>query len=79
MAQVLSGHNAAVLNKEPADFPVCNCKCVIGNCPVEGNCRVECVVYRAAITETVSGKTETYTAVSRAGNSKTDGGNTSMI
>ena len=31
--------------------------------PMQGKCRSDCVVYRATVTETMSGHTETYTGM----------------
>ena len=43
--------------------PSCNCQGGANNCPVEGKCQTEGVVYRATVKETVSGRQETYTGM----------------
>ena len=43
--------------------PGCNCRGGPGNCPVQGRCKTDCVIYRATVKETLSGSTETYTGV----------------
>ena len=40
--------------------PGCNCEDGPASCPVQGSCKTKAVVYKAAVTETVSGKKETY-------------------
>ena len=63
MAQAVSRHNAKVLKYDlpPPLPPGCNCRYGTGTCPVQGRCLTDCVVYRATVKETVSGKEETYT------------------
>ena len=66
MAQAVSRHNVKILQDnqlQPAQLPGCNCQGGPGNCPVQGRCKTDCVVYRATVTETMSGKLETYTGV----------------
>ena len=66
MAQAVARHNLKILSEDrqqPDQTPACNCRNGPGSCPVEGKCRSDCVVYRATVTETVSGKTETYTGM----------------
>ena len=70
MASAVSRHNMKILSDSPAqlDAPVqarvsCNCRQGIPSCPVQGQCLTDNVVYRASVTETVSGKTETYTGL----------------
>lgn len=50
MAAVISSHNAKVLNPTPASVPrACNCR-QPDNCPLNGKCLTECVVYKATVT-----------------------------
>ena len=65
MAQAVSRHNAKVLKDDlpPPPPPGCNCRYGTGTCPVQGRCLTDCVVYRATVKETVSGKEETYTGM----------------
>ena len=65
MAQAVSRHNAKVLKDElpPPPPPGCNCRYGTGTCPVQGRCLTDCVVYKATVKETVSGKEETYTGM----------------
>ena len=66
MAQAVSRHNQRVLQANQAQQvqpPGCNCRGGHGNCPVEGKCQTDCVVYRARVTETGTGQIETYTGV----------------
>ena len=66
MAQAVSRHNVKVLQdnqQQQAQLPGCNCQGGPGNCPVQGRCKTDCVVYRATVTESMSGKSETYTGV----------------
>ena len=58
MLQALSRHNKKILNEENEQQKLtlaCNCRGGQSNCPVEGKCRTESVVYRA--TETYTGLT----------------------
>ena len=41
----------------------CNCERGVTNCPFQGKCQTKNLVYEATVTETVSGKTETYTGL----------------
>ena len=71
MASTVSRHNSMkILSDSPAqiDAPVqarvsCNCRQGLPSCPVQGKCLTDNVVYRDSVTETVSGKTETYTGL----------------
>ena len=47
----------------PAPVPGCNCINGTDTCPAWGKCLTDCVVYKATVTETVSGKAETYTGM----------------
>ena len=70
MAQAVSRHNVKILSEPstqqavpaPAE-PGCNCKDGPTSCPVQGKCQTESVVYRATVTETATGKIETYTGL----------------
>ena len=66
MGQAVKRHNAKVLKVEQlpvAQQPNCKCSGGVDKCPVQGKCESKCVVYRATVTETATGKSETYTAV----------------
>ena len=70
MAQAVSRPNVRILSEPPAQpalptpaKPGCNCKDGPASCPAQGNCLTETVVYRATVTETGSGRTETYTGL----------------
>ena len=39
---------------------LCNCRKKKNNCPLDGKCLTECVVYKATVTETDTKKQETY-------------------
>jgi hypothetical protein len=65
MAQAIAGHNTKVLKEDQpvAQQSGCNCDNGPASCPVQGKCKSKGVVYEAQITETVSGKAETYTGL----------------
>ena len=66
MAKKVKGHNAKILKDEPAQLnqqPQCKCRGGIQNCPAQGMCETQCVVYRATVTDTTVGTRETYTGV----------------
>ena len=48
------------MNGDNEEAATCNCRGGVANCPVEGQCQVSGVVYKASITEEVSGKTKIY-------------------
>ena len=65
MAQAISRHNKTVLKGTQENNPQPGCNCVDGpdKCPVQGKCKSTAVVYSACVTETQSGKVETYTGL----------------
>ena len=68
MAQAVSRHNVQILSEPPAAQaapakPSCNCRQGPASCPVQGRCLTDSVVYVASVTETDTGKTETYTGL----------------
>ena len=68
MAQAVSRHNVKILSEVPQQQPAqlqpgCNCRRGPNTCPVQGRCLTDNIVYRATVTETVSGKKETYTGL----------------
>ena len=65
MGQSIARQNLKLLRPPTAAVPVpkCNCQGGTNNCPVEGKCQTEGVVYRATVEETVSGRKETYTGM----------------
>jgi hypothetical protein len=62
MAQAVARHNVKVLKEDQRveEQPGCNCEGGQASCPVQGSFKTKVVVYETAITETVSGKKETY-------------------
>ena len=50
MGSIISGHNKKILNasKEPAPSKTCNCRNP-ANCPLDGECLAESVVYKATV------------------------------
>ena len=71
MAQAVANHNSKLLGEETGEDPVCNCKGGQQNCPVDGKCQTESIIYEVTVTEVISRKKETYTG-QRLGDSKTD-------
>ena len=69
MAAAVSRHNVKVIKDDqqqqqpPAPEPGCNCINGTDTCPAGGKCLTASVVYRATVTETVTGKAETYTGM----------------
>ena len=70
LASAVLRHNVKILSDPPARPTVpfsaktaCNCKQGSSSCPVKGKCLTDSVVYRASVTETDRGKTETYTGL----------------
>ena len=65
MAAAISSHNKKILSPTNAESQP-KCICGLGpGCPVEGRCSQEWVVYSAKVTETNSGKFETYTGLTK--------------
>ena len=60
----ISNHNFKILNSEETNQPKsgCNCTQAIGPCPMDGNCLVDSLVYRADITDENSNSTS-YTGL----------------
>ena len=63
MATSIARHNLRVLGSGDSRTPPCNCEGGAGNCPVQGACRQDGVVYEACVQERVSGRKETYTGL----------------
>ena len=66
MATTVARHNSKVIRGDnPSAVQAKKCDCEGGTpfCPVEGECRQKGVVYKASVTERMSGKTETYTGL----------------
>jgi hypothetical protein len=66
MGRAVATNNMKLLKDEQPQQPQtlgCNCQGGLGTCPVQGKCRTAGVVYRATITETASGQSETYTGM----------------
>ena len=51
LKQVISGHNKKILrqNEPKEDVKVCNCRGGVKNCPVEGHCRKQEVIYEVKV------------------------------
>ena len=65
MGQVISKHNSKVARQEhgqptPAG---CNCRGGVANCPVDGACLTQGVVYQATVTREDNQAKETYTGL----------------
>ena len=63
--KAISRHNQKIQSdqmQETEPEPGCNCTGKCGPCPLDGNCLVDKVVYRASVTEN-NGKTSTYTGL----------------
>ena len=64
MKQILTMHNSKVANQqENQPPPGCNCRRGVDNCPLDGACLTEGVVYEAKVTRRDNGKQEFYTGV----------------
>ena len=62
MAHAVSRHNSKILiYEQPLQVQPPRCKCL--DCPMQGKCQTNCIVYGATIKETASGQTETYTGM----------------
>ena len=49
MANIIKQHNSSILNNATKiQEPTCNCR-TKANCPLNGNCQVKCIVYKAAV------------------------------
>ncbi|KAJ8027663.1 hypothetical protein HOLleu_32868 [Holothuria leucospilota] len=62
MNQVVSAHNKHILtthNLQPATQNNCNCR-VQTQCPLEGNCVADNIVYQATVTRHYNNKEESY-------------------
>ena len=65
MAQAVARQNKKLLKDENNTQPTprCNCRGGPTNCPVEGKCQTQGVVYRATVKQTLTGKNDTYTGM----------------
>ena len=63
MGQQLKQHNAKVLKGEQQPTGGCNGHRGGRQCPIPGNCLAEGVVYTAEVTDSTTGKKETYTGL----------------
>ena len=66
IAKAVAQHNQKVLQDDQSGATQqggCNCRGGPLVCPLQGNCQARAVVYRATVTESGSGKIETYTGV----------------
>jgi hypothetical protein len=63
--QVLSRHNAKISRQvdADADTPGCNCQGGVAACPLNGQCKVDKLVYQATVTRTDNQIVETYTGL----------------
>ena len=65
---IISGHNKKVLKsyREPTattQVRTCNCRGGAANCPLNGECLAECIIYQATVTTTPDGEVKTYTGL----------------
>ena len=53
MSSIISSHNSKILNEDPQNnlHDKCNCRNSV-DCPLDGNCLVESIVYKAAVSTT---------------------------
>ena len=65
MAKLISRHNLAVEKEAtpPPPQPGCNCLKKGPPCPLNGQCKEACIVYKATVTREDNGKVETYTGL----------------
>ena len=49
MSEIINGHNKKVTSKPRDQTPKCNCRKKV-ECPIDGNCQVNDVVYKCDIT-----------------------------
>ena len=63
MAQAVANHNSKLLGEGTGEELGCNCRGGQQNCPVDGKCQSEGVIYEATVTKVISGKKETYTGL----------------
>ena len=57
IGRVISSHNKG-LKQPPSQVPPCNC--TQEECPVEGQCQRENIIYQCTVTEEVSNESENY-------------------
>ena len=63
MVKIISSHNAKILNEKRAaddNRKTCNCQKGIESCPLEGNCQLSAIVYKATV-KASDGEVKTYT------------------
>ena len=65
MGSAIARHNTKLLNdgKESVTSPTCNCRGGTLECPVNGQCLNQNVIYRAAVTTTHDNNSEFYTGL----------------
>ena len=57
--QAIINHNKRQNEDKPTHEKICNCR-NREECPLDGKCLRECIVYKATVTETESNNKETY-------------------
>ena len=64
IGQAISRHNAQLLSKKATESaaPGCNCRAGVASCPFNGQCLMDNVIFRAAVT-TDDGNSEHYTGL----------------
>ena len=64
LQKIISNHNRKIQKPKPTQeqIPTCNCRQSSDPCPMEGNCLVDKLVYRATVTDE-NNKVETYTGL----------------
>ena len=62
--QKISNHNLKIQKKEKTRQPdkMCNCSGIMGPCPLQGNCLIESVVYKAEVMDS-NQNSKTYTGL----------------
>ena len=65
MEQNIARHNSKIHYQDKPEETTTGCNCQKSKiCPIPGKCQLKGVIYGATVTETISGKTETYTGLS---------------
>ena len=62
ISQIMKGHNKQITKTNEGSVAPCNCRDK-SKCPVNGNCRVENVVYKCVPSTTKISKEDIYTGV----------------
>ena len=63
MAKIIAGHNNKILNKTDPKQKNCNCRKGIQSCPLEGNCLIESIIYKAEVQ--INDRTKNYIGLTK--------------